>query len=102
MDDHYYEVGELANDYGDGTLSLSLPQKPNTLSHKLTSILSTSFADADLRDALRILDAKSVRNSPGVRRHLRLDAQREVIDQNAEIITSFGDVADVCPLKRDS
>ena len=102
MEDHDYEVVRLANDYDDGTLSLSLPQKPNTLSHKLTSILSTSFADADLRDALRILDAKSVRNSPGVRRHLRLDAQREVIDQNAEIITSFGDVADVCPLKRDS
>ena len=101
MDDHYYEVGELANDYGDGTLSLSLPQKPNTLSHKLTSILSTSFVDADLRDALRTLDGKGVRNSPETRRHLRLDAQREVIDQNAEIIKDFGDVADVRPLNRE-
>jgi conserved oligomeric Golgi complex subunit 6 len=69
--------------------------KAGALSGKITTLLSSSFADSDIRDALAILDARGVRNNAETRRTLRQDAQKEVIDCNAEIVADFGKVAEV-------
>lgn len=60
---------------------------------KITSILSSSFANIEIRDALEALDARHIQNTATTRRNLRLDLQEEAIQSNAEIIHDFGDVA---------
>ncbi|KAI1495660.1 oligomeric Golgi complex subunit 6 [Biscogniauxia marginata] len=66
----------------------------NPLSSKVTTVLSTSYADADFRESLALLDERGIRNTAEARRQLRLDVQIEVIESNGEIITEFGRVAD--------
>lgn len=73
------------------------PQRSNALSQKISSVLSASYLDTEIREALRNLDAKNTQNSPGIRRRLRLDVQKEMIDCNRGIISEFGQVAKVCP-----
>lgn len=73
----------------------SLSQRTNVVSNKLTSVLSASYADAEIRDALRQLDVGHIQNTPQTRRNLRVDAQKEVIDCNAAIVRDFGVVAEV-------
>ncbi|KAK3941165.1 oligomeric complex COG6-domain-containing protein [Diplogelasinospora grovesii] len=88
----------------DGLNSGSFPpQSPSTpatlrganpLSSKVTSVLSTSYADTEFREALTLLDERGILNSAETRRQLRLDLQKEVIDSNGEIIDEFGKVAE--------
>ncbi|KAH7118835.1 oligomeric Golgi complex subunit 6 [Dendryphion nanum] len=66
----------------------------NALSSRITSVLSTSYADLEIRDALETLDARGVKNTAETRRQLRLDVQKEVIECNGEIVKDFGEVAD--------
>ncbi|EOA84826.1 Golgi transport complex subunit 6 [Exserohilum turcicum] len=66
----------------------------NALSSRITSVLSASYADLEIRDALETLDARQVQNSAETRRQLRLDVQKEVIQCNGEIISDFGHVAE--------
>ena len=88
---------DLADGF-DGRLSASsLPQKSNALSNRVTSILSASYADPEIRDALHTLDKKKVQNTPETRRRLRLDVQKEVIECNGAIVKDFGQVAEVRP-----
>lgn len=68
----------------------------NALSARITSVLSASYADLEIRDALETLDARGVCNTAETRRQLRLDVQKEVIQCNGEIIKDFGQVAEVC------
>ena len=79
----------------DKLLASNHPQR-NALSYKVTSVLSASFADAEIRDALRTLDDNGVQNSLETRRNLRLDVQKEVIECNTGIVKEFGHVAEVC------
>ncbi|KIX00763.1 uncharacterized protein Z518_09828 [Rhinocladiella mackenziei CBS 650.93] len=75
---------------GDG-----LPSKrTNALSTKLTSVLSSSYADYEIRDALRLLDERGVQNDEETRRNLKANAQKEVMDCNAKIVDDFGQVAE--------
>lgn len=77
-------------------VSASLDQqgtRNSTLSTKITSILSASYADIEIRDALETLDARHVQNTADTRRNLRRDVQKETIDANAEIVQDFGQVA---------
>jgi hypothetical protein len=69
--------------------------RSNALSSRITSVLSTSYADLDLRDALETLDARGFANTQDARRNLRLDLQQEVIQSNGEVIKDFGQVAAV-------
>jgi hypothetical protein len=69
--------------------------RPIALSSKLTNMLSTSYADLDVRDALEVLDERGLINTPEMRRQLKLNVQKEVIDCNGEIIQEFGQVAEV-------
>jgi conserved oligomeric Golgi complex subunit 6 len=82
---------------------LSAPQPAGTasrgataLSSRITSVLSASYADLDIRDAVETLDARGVKNTAETRRQLRLDVQKEVIQCNGEIVKDFGEVAEVC------
>lgn len=83
---------------GDEKTKLSSipPQRSNALSQKISSVLSASYLDLEIKEALRHLDAKNIQNSSGVRRRLRLDVQKEMIDCNRGIISEFGQVAKVC------
>jgi conserved oligomeric Golgi complex subunit 6 len=67
----------------------------NALSSRITSVLSASYADLEIRDALETLDARGVRNTAETRRQIRLDVQKEVIQCNGEIVRDFGEVAEV-------
>ncbi|KAK7931954.1 hypothetical protein PG985_002666 [Apiospora marii] len=86
---------------GSGAVSPGTPPTPglaprpsNPLTSKVTTVLSTSYADAEFRDALALLDQRAVGNAAETRRQLRLDVQKEVIDSNGEIVTEFGRVAE--------
>lgn len=99
MSDSYFakSAGPLKN----GTESVTSPIAPSAtarssaLSNKLTSVLSASYADSEIRDALGLLDVRGVENNAETRRRLRLDAQKEVIDCNGAIVQDFGKVAEV-------
>lgn len=69
-------------------------RRTNALSTKLTSVLSSSYVDHEIRDALRLLDVRGVHNDEETRRNLKLSAQREVIDCNAKVVDDFGHVAE--------
>jgi hypothetical protein len=68
----------------------------NALSSRITSVLSASYADLEIRDALETLDSRGVENTSETRRQLRLHVQKEVVQCNGEIIKDFGQVAEVC------
>lgn len=94
-------TNELSEDI-DGNLAVSAaPQRSTALTSKLTSVLSASYADSDIREALRTLDERHIKNTGETRRRIRLDAQKEVIERNNEVIQDFGQVAEVrrvlCP-----
>lgn len=103
MTSTYFE--EVIESPHDGTATPSTPSTPfsnasssakaSAISSKITTLLSSSFADSDVRDALAILDARGVTNNAETRRNLRQDAQKEVIDCNVEIVADFGRVAEV-------
>lgn len=73
-------------------------QRSTALSNRLTSVLSASYADSDIRDALETLSIRGIHNTAETRRQLRLDVQKEVVDCNAEIVRDFGKVAEVRPM----
>lgn len=77
------------------TASFSISR--SNLSSKVTSVLSASYADLEIRDALNLLDERGIESNSETRRQLRLDIQKDVIDSNGEIIREFGCVAEVCP-----
>jgi conserved oligomeric Golgi complex subunit 6 len=70
----------------------------NAISNKLTSVLSRSYIDPEIRDTLSILDTRGTINDSNTRRRLWLDAQKEVIDCNGAIVQDFGQVAEVLNL----
>ena len=77
-------------------ISPTSPQaRSNPLSTKVTAVLSASYADSDIKDALSLLDKRRLENKPETRRQLRLDVQKEVIESNGDIIREFGHVAEV-------
>lgn len=93
----YFPAG-TSNGNGQSPASspLSPPsQRSTALSNRLTSVLSASYADSDIRDSLETLSLRGVHNTAGTRRQLRLDVQKEVVDSNAEIVRDFGQVAEV-------
>ncbi|KAK6579917.1 hypothetical protein PZA11_007625 [Diplocarpon coronariae] len=74
--------------------ALSIQPRSNPLASKVTSVLSASYADSDIRDALVLLDKRGTENNAETRRQLRLDVQKEVIESNGDIIKQFGHVAE--------
>jgi hypothetical protein len=84
------------NGFSPATPSVgSASRGTNALSSRITSVLSGSYADVEIRDALETLDARGIANTAETRRQLRLDVQKEVIQCNGEIVKDFGEVAEV-------
>ena len=67
----------------------------NALSTKLASVLSSSYADSELREALRLLDIRKAQDNSAPQTDLKASVQKEVIDANGRIVNDFGDVAEV-------
>ncbi|KAI9840903.1 MAG: Golgi transport complex subunit 6 [Sclerophora amabilis] len=99
MDDDYFQ--KRSNDAPSAETPISpfsaginTGPRATALSNKLTSVLSASYADLDIRDALEQLDDRKIENTQETRRRLRLDVQKDVIECNGEIIREFGQVAE--------
>jgi hypothetical protein len=75
--------------------STGLGVSRSNLSPKVTSILSASYGDLEIRDALSLLDERGVESNAETRRQLRWDIQKDVIDSNGNVIKEFGLVAEV-------
>lgn len=80
-----------------GTPSSPAPSRANALQARIATILSASYADLEISDALHTLDTRGVSNSAETRRNLRLDLQQELIACNGEVVKDFGQVAEVSP-----
>ncbi|KAJ5570546.1 uncharacterized protein N7459_009976 [Penicillium hispanicum] len=90
----YFSAG-ASNGPSPASSPLSPPsQRSTALSNRLTSVLSASYADSNIRDALETLSLRGIHNTAETRRQLRLDVQKEVVDCNAEIVRDFGQVAE--------
>lgn len=78
----------------NGHIHISVPPsttpapRPNALHSRITALLSTSYADLDLRDTLSLLPPV-----PPNPRTWRLDTQSDLLQANTEIISDFGRVA---------
>ncbi len=86
---------DLADGFEGRLTTSSLPQRSNALSNRVANVLSASYADTEIKDALDILDKKEIQNTPEIRRRLRLDVQKEVIEYNGAIVKDFGHVSEV-------
>ncbi|KAF1945825.1 oligomeric complex COG6 [Clathrospora elynae] len=75
-------------------ISAPVSRGANALSSRIASVLSASYADLDIRDALETLDDRGIQNTAETRRQLRLDVQKDVIQCNGEIVRDFGLVAE--------
>ncbi|KAH7091236.1 oligomeric Golgi complex subunit 6 [Paraphoma chrysanthemicola] len=93
---YFQERGTPASLDGSSPVTPSGPASrgANALSSRITSVLSASYADLEIRDALETLDARGVKNTAETRRQIRLDVQKEVIQCNGEIVKDFGEVAE--------
>lgn len=83
-----------SGEFGDAALGGG-PQRASALSTRISSVLSASYSDLEIRDALETLDARGLKNTQDMRRQLRLDVQRDVIQCNGDIVQDFGRVAEV-------
>jgi hypothetical protein len=88
-------MNDLSEGFEDKLSVSSAPQRSSALSNRISSVLSASYADSEIRDALRTLDERKFTNSAETRRRLRIDVQREVIERNGDIVKEFGHIAEV-------
>lgn len=79
-------------------IPLHINKTNGPLASKASSILSTSYSDAEFRDALFLLEEQGIDNNPITRRQIRLDLVKEVVDCNGKIIDEFGKIAEVHPI----
>ena len=93
-------INDFSESLDDKLIVSSTPQRSNALSNRLSSVLSASYADSEIRDALRSLDEKDIKNTAETRRRLRLDVQKEVIQRNGAVVQEFGHVAEVRSVQR--
>ncbi|KAL2045585.1 hypothetical protein N7G274_002013 [Stereocaulon virgatum] len=87
-------MNDFSENFDDKFTAVPAPQKSNALSNKISTVLSASYADSEIREAVRTLDERNIQNSAETRRKLRLDVQKEVIERNGDIIKDFGHVAE--------
>ncbi|KAF1809000.1 oligomeric complex COG6 [Eremomyces bilateralis CBS 781.70] len=65
----------------------------STVSSRISNILSVSYADQAIRDALQTLQSRGASDYNQVRRHFYHDVQKETIQCNAEVVQDFGKIA---------
>ncbi|GAM85520.1 hypothetical protein ANO11243_035270 [Dothideomycetidae sp. 11243] len=66
----------------------------NALQTRIATVLSASYADLEISEALQTLDARGVQNTAETRRNLRLELQQELIASNGQVVKDFGAVAE--------
>jgi hypothetical protein len=66
--------------------------RQSALSGRISTVLSTSYSDLEIRDALTELDKRNFINTAESRRQLRLDIQDEVIKRNGDVLADFAGV----------
>ncbi|KAK1063070.1 Golgi transport complex subunit 6 [Friedmanniomyces endolithicus] len=76
------------------TTTSNAAPRSTALQNRITAVLSASYADLEIRDALNVLDQRALQNTVDARRNLRLDVQQELIECNGEVVQDFGKVAD--------
>ncbi|KAK1084996.1 Golgi transport complex subunit 6 [Friedmanniomyces endolithicus] len=76
------------------TTTSNAAPRSNALQNRITAVLSASYADLEIRDALNVLDQRGLQNTADARRNLRLDVRQELIECNGEVVQDFGKVAD--------
>lgn len=86
------DIESVLSPSGDAT---GASKRSNALSNKLTNVLSSSYADSETRDALRLLEMRGAQNVEDTRLSLKFDAEQEVIEANARIVNDFEKVANV-------
>ncbi|KAM3501430.1 hypothetical protein MY10362_005566 [Beauveria mimosiformis] len=67
----------------------------NALATKVSAVLSASYSDAEFRGAVALIDHRGLKHDGRTRRRLRLDLQKEVIENNGKILDDFGFVSDM-------
>lgn len=104
MDAYFSGLDGLSRDSLDGPISPSdesvASKRSTALSTKLAAVLSTPYADSEIREALRLFDIRDVTSDSWSRQNLKALAEREVIDSNARIVDDFGHVAEVSARQR--
>lgn len=98
MNEGHGIAGELADSFDERSPATNLPQRSNALANRITGVLSASYADSEIRDALNTLETMGIQNTPETRRGLRWNVQRELIECNGAIVKDFGHAAEVCLL----
>lgn len=71
------------------------PSSSAATQQRLATVLSASYVDSDIRNALAVLDSRFVENTAESRRQLRIDVRGDVIRSNAQIVRDFSHVAEV-------
>lgn len=99
MDNYFSSLDSLSRDTIDGPFSPSeegvASKRATALSTKLATVLSASYADSEIREALRLFDLRDVASGEGSTYNLKALAEKEVIDANARVVDDFGHVAEV-------
>lgn len=99
MDTYISGLDSLSRDTLDSPLSPGeegfATKRATALSTKLATVLSASYADSEIREALRLFDIRDVQPGEWSSHNLKALAEREVIDANARIVDDFGHVAEV-------
>ena len=78
----------LTDGFDSPTSPTGTQPRSNPLASKVTSVLSASYTDSDIRDALTLLDKRNIQNNAETRRQLRLDVQKEVLESNGDLLKS--------------
>lgn len=99
MDNYFAGLDNLSGDTLDSPFSPGeegqASKRATALSTKLATVLSASYADSEIREALRLFDLRDVASHEGGTHNLKALAEKEVIDANARVVDDFGHVAEV-------
>lgn len=99
MDNYFAGLDGLSRDTLDSPLSPGeeglASKRATALSTKLATVLSASYADSEIREALRLFDLRDVALGEDSTHNLKALAEKEVIDANARVVDDFGHVAEV-------
>ncbi|KAK9388917.1 oligomeric Golgi complex subunit 6 [Lipomyces mesembrius] len=88
-----YIAGADATAKSPTVLSVSGGSRSNLLSLKLSEILSSSYSDSSIRDALLLLGERIQENTPEMRRQFRANVEAEVIEANGQVLEQFSKIA---------
>lgn len=77
-------------------MEAAAPLRPdNVIANKIASVLSVSYTDQSMRQALESLDSRMKQgNTTSARRHLRSNTEAEIIKANGQFLKSFSHITE--------